>query len=218
MMLELNGIRKTYEGPGGEIRVLDGVSLHLDRGEFVAVQGPSGCGKSTLLLTCGGLLAPDEGKVTLAGKDVYGLSSEDRARLRAENMGFVFQQFHLIPYLDVMDNILIPCLAAAGRDASSHAKELLARFGLDNCRRYAAADLSVGERQRVGLARALLLGPKLLLADEPTGNLDADNSEIVLQALAEFAEAGGSVLLVTHDAEAASSAQRILNMADGAFA
>ena len=215
-VLELNGVGKTFAGPGGPVTALDGVSLSLNPGEFTVVQGPSGCGKSTLLLAAGGLLRPDRGTVRIGGQDVYALPPEDRSRLRAARLGFVFQQFHLVPYLDVLDNILVPTLAlppdAGLRD---RALGLAERFGLSARLRHVPAALSVGERQRTALARALLNRPRLLLADEPTGNLDPGNGRIVLDHLAAFARDGGAVLLVTHDADAAARAGRVLDMRDG---
>jgi ABC-type lipoprotein export system ATPase subunit len=198
------------------VRALDGVSLALEPGDFVVVQGPSGCGKSTLLLAAGWLLRPDQGAVRIDGQDVYDLSPEDRSRFRAARLGFVFQQFHLVPYLDVLDNILVPTLAlppdAGLRD---RALGLAERFGMTDRLHHVPAALSVGERQRTALARALLNRPALLLADEPTGNLDAENGRLVLEALAEFARNGGAVLLVTHDEDAGRFAQRRLRLQNG---
>jgi ABC-type lipoprotein export system ATPase subunit len=215
-VLELSGLGKSFAGPGGPVRALDGVSLALEPGDFVVVQGPSGCGKSTLLLAAGGLLRPDQGAVRIDGQDVYDLSPEDRSRFRAARLGFVFQQFHLVPYLDVLDNILVPTLAlppdAGLRD---RALGLAERFGMTDRLHHVPAALSVGERQRTALARALLNRPALLLADEPTGNLDAENGRLVLEALAEFARNGGAVLLVTHDEDAGRFAQRRLRLQNG---
>jgi ABC-type lipoprotein export system ATPase subunit len=197
---------------------VDGISLTVAPGEFVAVQGPSGCGKTTLLLAAGGLLQPSSGLVLVNGQDPYALSPEDRARFRAAHLGFVFQQFHLIPYLSVLDNVLAPCIALPPAGAGDRACELIAHFGLEDRALHVPAELSTGERQRVALARALLNRPKLLLADEPTGNLDRDNARIVLGYLAEFAKSGGAVLLVTHDAAAAEFAQRTLRLIEGRLA
>ena len=206
--LEIRDLVKQYPSPTGTVRALTGVSLQVAAGEFVAIQGPSGCGKSTLLLAAGGLLHPDSGQVQIAGLDLYQLSSEDRAKFRARHLGFVFQQFHLVPYLSVLDNVLAPTLACPIPEARSRAMELLERFGLQNRLHHVPEKLSIGERQRTALARALLNKPQLLLADEPTGNLDRDNADIVLNTLKEFADAGGAVLLVTHDINAATRAGR----------
>ena len=211
MLLDLRGASKTYHGGGGSVRALDGVSLAVDAGEFVAVQGPSGCGKTTLLLIAGGLLSPDAGQVLIAGADPYALPPDRRARFRAAHVGFVFQQFHLVPYLSVFDNVLAASLAGDATNARERAHELLARFGLTDRARHVPGELSTGERQRTALARALLNRPKLLLADEPTGNLDAENAEVVLGHLKDFSRTG-SVLLVTHDSRAVGFAQRVAKM------
>ncbi len=211
-MLEIRDLRKNYAGPEGEVRALDGVSLAVAAGEFIAVQGPSGCGKSTLLAVAGALLAPDAGTVRIAGGDPYALGADARARFRARHIGFVFQQFHLIPYLDVLENVLAPALAAPFADSEARARALIDRFGLTHRLRHVPAELSTGERQRAALARALLLRPRLLLADEPTGNLDQTSSEGVLRHLAEFAADGGAVLLVTHDPQAAAAARRVISL------
>ncbi len=215
MLLELNDITKSYTKSGSRIRAVDGVSLSLDSGQFVAVQGPSGCGKTTLLLVAGGLLHPDGGTVNLAGENPYTMSSEARARFRAKQIGFVFQQFHLVPYLSVRDNVLAPTLALGSADAPARAEELLERFGLTDRQHHTPGELSSGERQRTALARALLNQPKLILADEPTGNLDAENAALVLETLEEFTSTGGGVLLVTHDSSAAARANRIVNLQNG---
>src|SRR5947209_10398920 len=163
----------------------------------------------------GGLLAPDAGRIVVDGQDLYALSAEARARFRAAHLGFVFQQFHLVPYLSILDNVLTPSLALAVPDAEKRAHELIGRLGLSHRARHVPAELSTGERQRTALARALLNRPKLLLADEPTGNLDRDNAAAVLGYLAELAAAGGAVLLVTHDPAAAAIARIRVSMKEG---
>ncbi len=214
-LLEISDVRKRYRKSDAVVRALDGVSLAVDLGEFVVVRGPSGCGKTTLLLTAGGLLKPDGGRVSLDGRDPYGLSADARAGLRAATVGFVFQQFHLIPYLNVFENVLTPSLAVGGDRVRQRAAELLDRFGLSARAAHVPAELSTGERQRTALARALLNRPRLLLADEPTGNLDPDNAAVVLKHIAEFAQAGGAVLLVTHDEVAREHADRIIRLEAG---
>jgi ABC-type lipoprotein export system ATPase subunit len=211
-MLEIRELSKTYRGPAGAVRVLRGLSLEVAAGEFVAVQGRSGCGKTTLLLAAGGLLRPDAGSVLVAGQDLYTLAEEARARFRAGHIGFVFQQFHLIPYLSALDNVLSAGLALKVSDARARAEGLLAGLGLAERCRHVPAELSTGERQRTALARALLHRPRLLLADEPTGNLDRDSAATVLNHLADFARAGGAVLLVTHDPAAAARALRVIRL------
>jgi len=214
-VLELEHVCKSFRtSPNREVRAVIDVSLSLQPGEFVAVRGPSGCGKSTLMLIAGGLLAPDQGTVRVNGEAPYNLGVDARARFRAKWIGFVFQQFHLIPYLSVLDNVLAPALAVGNSDPA-RARELIAHFGLAHRVDHVPAQLSTGERQRTALARALLNRPQLLLADEPTGNLDPESADAVLGYLAEFAQQGGAVLLVTHDDHAASVAQRTALIRDG---
>lgn len=197
---------------------VDDVSVSVEAGEFVAVVGPSGCGKTTLLLVAGGLLRPENGEVSIDGTDPYSLSGEQRARFRAEQIGFVFQQFHLVPYLNVLDNVMAPALVTGETSARERAGILVERFGLADRLGHRPGQLSTGERQRVALARALLNEPRVILADEPTGNLDGDNSEQVLQALKTFADEGGAVLLVTHDPDAVAFAGRQVVLQGGQLA
>lgn len=215
MALQLKDVAKTYRSGGREVNALDDVSLQVEPGEFVAVQGRSGCGKSTLLLIAGGLLAPDRGTVRLHDAEPYAMSQEARSRWRAAQIGFVFQQFHLVPYLSVLDNVLTPSLAIDIPDAQQRARELLERFELAARSHHVPSELSTGERQRTALARALLASPQLVLADEPTGNLDRENADAVLDSLVEFARGGGAVLMVTHDPAAAARADRVFKMQSG---
>jgi len=214
-VLRATDLAKAYPGPGKTVRALDGATLQVAAGELVAVQGPSGCGKTTLLLAAGGLLRPDAGRVLIGGEDPYALPPEARARFRGAKVGFVFQQFHLVPYLSVLDNILAPTLARPVAGARERAADLARHFGLADRQDHVPAELSTGERQRTALARALLHKPALLLADEPTSNLDEASGKVVLGTLAEFAAAGGAVLLVTHDPRAAEYATRTLLMEGG---
>jgi len=214
-MLDVKNISKTYHKQNKEVRALDRVSLNVRSGEFVAVEGPSGSGKSTLLFAAGSLLAPDDGQILIDNQDVYALSADERARFRAERTGFVFQQFHLVPYLSVLENIQMPSLLTKAENRRQRAVELAERFGLTVRSGHVLAELSTGERQRTALARAFMNSPKVILADEPTGNLDRENAEIVIRSLAEFAEGGGAVLLVTHDAYAAKYASRTLRLEAG---
>lgn len=215
-MLILQDICKRYtKRDGQKVEALCHATLSVEAGDFVSIQGPSGCGKSTLLLVCGGLLSPDHGQVLLADTDVYAQSQNVRARLRARHIGFVYQQFHLIPYLSLRDNILSASLAHGSEQTKTHAQTLMARFGLEDRANELVPTLSIGERQRTALARALVCQPQLILADEPTGNLDPDNSELVLGALSEFAEAGGAVLLVTHDPTTSQYTNRHITMNEG---
>ena len=213
-MLNLSGVTRTFESGRQRVTAVRDVSLTIAAGEFVAITGPSGCGKSTMLMMAGGLLAPDSGSVEVNGTDLYRESPNDRARFRNQNIGFVFQQLHLVPYLTVLNNVRAPALVT-GSASKDRAMELLGEFGLSGRLSHRPGKLSVGERQRTALARAMLNEPKLLLADEPTGNLDAENSQLVLQHMRRFAEQGGAVLLVTHDPVAAEQADRIVTMRDG---
>jgi ABC-type lipoprotein export system ATPase subunit len=217
MLLQVEKVSKTYRGKSGDVCALTDVSLQLDAGEFVAVRGPSGCGKSTLLMTTGGLLGPDSGEILFEGKNPYKLSPNARAEFRGRSIGFVFQQFHLVPYLSVLDNVLAPSLAAASRSNGvlERAEKLVEHFGLSHRSDHVPAELSSGERQRTALARALLNEPKLLLADEPTGNLDGESADTVLGHLREFATNGGAVLLVTHDDRAVPYAERVIHLHEG---
>ncbi len=218
MLISLDHITKTYTGDAGPIVAVDDVSVSVEAGEFVAVVGPSGCGKTTLLLVAGGLLRPENGEVSIDGTEPDSLSGEQRARFRAEQIGFVFQQFHLVPYLNVLDNVMAPALVTGETSARERAGILVERFGLADRLGHRPGQLSTGERQRVALARALLNEPRVILADEPTGNLDGDNSEQVLQALKTFADEGGAVLLVTHDPDAVAFAGRQVVLQGGQLA
>ena len=204
-----------FDGPEGKVTALDEVSFSVSPGEFLAVRGPSGCGKTTLLLAAGGLQRPSAGQVSLDGQDPYALGSEMRSRMRASTIGFVFQQFHLIPYLTVRQNIMAPSLALPTKEAVQRTQELVSNFGLDDRAGHVPAQLSTGQRQRTALARALLNKPKIILADEPTGNLDEDNADIVFDYLDKYVSDSGCVLLVTHDARAAAHATKTLQMSQG---
>jgi len=217
-MLSVHNLSKSYPGPDGAVQALADVSLEVARGELVVVRGPSGSGKTTLLLAAGGLLAPDSGVVEVDGKKPYALDPDERAALRAAAVGFVFQQFHLVPYLSVLDNVLAPTLAGNVPDAGHRARELIEAVGLADRADHLPGALSTGERQRVALARAFLNRPALLLADEPTGNLDEQNAATVLKHLADFAGNGGAVLLVTHDVFAEELPHRTLHLKAGRLA
>jgi len=214
-MIELEGVSKVYRTAEGEVRALDDVTFQVAEGEFVAVRGPSGCGKSTLLMLVGGLALPTSGRVSVVGRDVGAMSSAERAAFRAQHVGFVFQMFHLLPYLNVLDNVLVAAPTDATPEVRDNGRELLNRFGLGDRLTHRPGELSAGERQRVAMARALLNRPKLLLADEPTGNLDPENAAAVLDLLASLDEHGVTILLVTHAEHAARYAQRTILLQDG---
>ena len=213
-MLVIEGVSKTYSRGDQTITALASVDLTVGEGEFVSLQGPSGSGKTTCLLIAGGLLNPDSGRVRLDGQDLLAMTRDRLASFRARNIGFVFQQYHLIPYLNVLENILAPEVAQGRGDSRARGRALAEQFGLEHRLDHLPAELSSGEKQRTALARALLFRPTVLLADEITGNLDLANAQIVLGHLKEYASAGGSVLLVTHDAEIASHAVRVEHLPD----
>ncbi len=212
-MIRLTDVSKVYHKNGREVRALAAINLEVAAGEFVAVRGVSGSGKTTLLLTVGGMVRPTTGQVMLDGVDLYSLSPPQRAQLRAGRIGFVFQMFHLLGYLNVLENVLSARLAG-GAGARSDAVELLDRVGLSDRLNHRPAELSTGERQRVAIARAMLNRPAVILADEPTGNLDPDSATVVMDHLAEFHRDGATILLVTHEHLAEQYAQRTVQMAD----
>jgi putative ABC transport system ATP-binding protein len=216
-MIHFQDVSKIYRTPDGPVHALSSVSMEVQQGEFVAVRGPSGCGKSTLLMIAGGLGMPSSGRVVVAGEDLPALSPAARARFRASRIGFVFQLFHLLPYLNVLDNVAAAASAAQASSARGRAAQLLEKFQLAHRLRHRPAELSAGERQRVAIARALINRPPLILADEPTGNLDAAAAAGVLGLLVGFHRQGGTVLLVTHQEKAASWAQRTVQLRDGAI-
>ena len=199
----------------GSVAALDGVSFTIEPGEFVAVHGPSGCGKTTLLHVLGALQKPSGGSLDIGQTNPYALSPRARARFRARNIGFVFQHFHLLPYLSVLDNVLAPTLATRVNNARTRATSLLEELGLAGRHQHVPSRLSAGEQQRTALARALITQPKLILADEPTGNLDHENATHVLDQLADYAKTGAIVLMVTHDEHTMKTAGRRIGMDQG---
>jgi ABC-type lipoprotein export system ATPase subunit len=211
-VLRINNLWKSYKKKDGAVSIFEGISFTIAPGEFVALRGSSGAGKSTLLLLAGGLLQPDSGKIEVACTPLSPLDADKRAIFRNKNIGFVFQEFHLVPYLTVVQNVMTA--SENGLNGQIRSAELLKRFGLSSRSTHYPSQLSTGERQRTALARALLNKPNLLLADEPTGNLDKENADQVLGYFREFANNGGSVLLVTHDDRAAAQADRTLTIAN----
>ncbi|MEL6884937.1 MAG: ABC transporter ATP-binding protein [Pseudomonadota bacterium] len=218
-VLELAGIAKTYnKGKPGAVTVLQGADLTLNAGEVVALVAPSGAGKSTLLHIAGLLDTPDAGTVTLAGQNLTGQSERQRTRARRSDVGFIYQFHHLLPEFSALENIVLPQLAAGAtpRDADARARDLLARVGLPDRADHRPAALSGGEQQRVAFCRALANGPRLLLADEPTGNLDPATSDQVFDVLmALVRDTGLSALIATHNLYLAARMDRILRMEHG---
>jgi putative ABC transport system ATP-binding protein len=216
-MIELHGIRKTYRQGGTEIRALDGIDLAIRPGEFVAIMGPSGSGKSTLLNVLGALDRPDAGRYRLGTDEVGELDDDAASSLRNRRIGFVFQSFHLLPRLTVLENVLLPQRYALQADlgAEQRARALLDRIGLGGRIDHRPGELSGGQLQRAAIARALLNEPALLLADEPTGNLDSKSATDVMALLTELNAAGQTLVMVTHDPEIAARAGRTIHLRDG---
>jgi putative ABC transport system ATP-binding protein len=215
--LTARGLAKTYRGDGIEVLALRGVDLDVEEGELVALMGPSGCGKSTLLHLLGGLDRPTAGSITLGDRRVESLSEADWAVLRRREIGFVFQFFNLVQTLTVAENVELPArlVGASRRDARRTREELLDRLGVSVRADALPSRLSGGQQQRVALARALVNRPRLLLADEPTGNLDSENAREVVALLRELGNEGQTVVLATHDPRVAASADRVLQLRDG---
>jgi putative ABC transport system ATP-binding protein len=209
-------VKQYRDGDGTEVRVLDGLSLDVADGDFVAVVGPSGSGKSTLLHLLGGLDVHYQGDVEVAGVKLSGLKDKELARFRNQHVGFVFQSFHLIPNLSAVENVLMPShFGAASVDARKRAEALLDRVGLLAKKDRSPVRLSGGERQRVAIARALFTGPRLLLCDEPTGNLDAATGAGVISLFQELHREGLTLLAVTHEERMSSAARRVLRLKEG---
>ena len=218
-VLRARGLRKSYGKGEGLVRAVDGVDLGIGAGETVAVMGPSGCGKSTLLHLLGGLDRPSGGEVSLNGRRIDDLGEKALARMRRTDVGFVFQAFHLMEELTAIENVELPALLA-GRSpwaARRRAEELLEQVGLTDRARFLPSALSGGQRQRVAIARALSNEPLVVLADEPTGNLDSAATLDVLRLFESLHDAGQTLVIVTHDARIAATAGRMISMRDGAF-
>ena len=218
-MIRCEEVTKIFRKNGSKITSLDRFTAEVAEGEFVAVRGPSGSGKTTLLLTLGGMQRPSDGLVQLAGRDLYALSPAERARLRSSEIGFVFQMFHLVPYLDLLGNVLLACPGKPSAEVRQRAGGLMDELGLADRASHRPGELSAGERQRLAVARALLNRPKLILADEPTGNLDSKTGGEVLDLLCELQrEAKLTMIIATHDDRVAARAHATLRLADGLIA
>jgi len=215
--LAARGVRKTFEAENAPVRALRGVDLSVGQGEFAALMGPSGCGKSTLLNLVAGLDTADEGEITVAGEAVTGRSEDDLARLRRRHIGLVFQFFNLLEGMTVLENVALPAVIAGRRRkmAETRAADLLDLLGIGDKARAVPGVLSGGQRQRLAIARALANEPTLLLADEPTGALDSEGGEEVIELLRRLHSGGQTIVLVTHDAGVAAAAGRVVRMRDG---
>jgi len=218
-VLRACGLHKDYGRQGGLVQAVNGVNLEVGRGETVAIMGPSGCGKSTLLYLLGGLDRPDAGEIWLDGQLMTQMSERQLARLRRESIGFVFQAFQLMDELTAVENVELPALLGgrSPRAARRRAEELLERVGLASRSRFLPTQLSGGQRQRVAIARALVADPALVLADEPTGNLDSAATMDVLRLFDSLHQAGQTLVIVTHDTRIAATADRMISMRDGSF-
>ena len=217
--IELDGIERVFHLGDSVVHALAGVDLRIDAGEYIAVMGPSGSGKSTLLNVLGLLDRPDAGRYRLEGRDVTTLSADEQARVRSRRIGFVFQSFHLVPRLSAAENIALPMVLAgvAPRERDARVRAALAGFGLADRAGHKPDELSGGQRQRVAIARATVMQPTMLLADEPTGNLDRATGDEVVRLLEQLNASGMTLLVVTHDAALGARARRRLLMEDGAI-
>lgn len=217
VLLELNSVVKRYRLGDEDISALDGVSLQVKQGEFVAIMGPSGAGKSTLLHVCSLLDNPTSGSIKLNGKDVSSEPEKRLARIRNKEIGFIFQQFNLLPKTSAVDNVALPLVYAGLPEGVRRARAtaMLQRVGLGERLENTRAQLSGGQQQRVAIARALVNEPSLIFADEPTGNLDSKSGSEIMQLLSQIHQDGGTVILVTHELDVADYAQRLIQVRDG---
>ncbi|TCK05281.1 ABC transporter ATP-binding protein [Phorcysia thermohydrogeniphila] len=223
-LVELRNVTKSYFQGELEVKVLKGISLSVERGEFVAIMGPSGSGKSTLMYILGCLDRPTSGEYYLDGKNVLELSDDELSQLRSRYIGFVFQAFYLVPYLSVLDNVMLPVEYLDSKyrrelfsktTPERRAREILERLGLSERLHFKPDQLSGGQKQRVAIARALINSPEIILADEPTGQLDSESGKAVMELLTELNKEGKTVIVVTHDKAVASYAKRIVRIKDG---
>ena len=219
-LIEMNSICKSYRNIGFETRVLEDVTLHIKEGEYVSLMGPSGAGKSTLMAIMGCLSQPTSGEYILDGEEVGTLNDRKLSRVRNEKIGFVFQAFHLLPGVTALENVILP-LVYAKRPPSNikeRARELLAKVGMEHRLHHTPGQLSGGEQQRVTIARSLINDPRIILADEPTGNLDSKNGIEIMKTFDNLIKEGKTIVLITHDLEVARHAGRIVSIRDGQIA
>jgi putative ABC transport system ATP-binding protein len=216
-LITTNDLWKTYVMGSEEIHALRGVSINIDKGEYVAIMGPSGSGKSTLMNLIGCLDTPTKGSYTLNGKEVGSMNDDELARIRNEEIGFVFQTFNLLPRATALHNVELPLVYAgvSGKDRQDRAKLALEKVELTSRASHRPNELSGGQRQRVAIARALVNNPSILLADEPTGNLDSKTGEEIMAVFARLHQAGNTIILVTHEADIAAHAHRVISIRDG---
>lgn len=216
-MLEMIDVHVNYSMRGESVKALDGITLTIEQGDFLAVVGPSGSGKSTFLQSLGGMLSPTKGEIRMDDTSLYDLSADQRASLRKKDVGFVFQTFNLLPYLTAKQNVQIPLMlnGETQEKQSQIALELLEKVGLSDRQNHKPSELSSGQQQRVALARMLANNPRLIFADEPTGSLDPETGKQVIEFLKELNSEGRTIVMVTHDPDAAAEASRCIRLVDG---
>ena len=219
-LIEMNSICKSYRNIGFETKVLKDVTLHIKEGDYVSIIGPSGAGKSTLMAIMGCLSQPTSGEYILDGEEVGKLNDRKLSRVRNEKIGFVFQAFHLLPGVTAMENVTLPLVYANNppRNIKERARELLTKVGLEHRLHHTPGQLSGGEQQRVTIARSLINDPRIILADEPTGNLDSKNGIETMRTFDNLIKEGKTIILITHDQEVAQHADRIISIRDGQIA
>lgn len=215
LVIKLSNIRKVYKTGDEDTVALDGIDLTVKQNEFVAIMGPSGSGKSTLMHILGLLDVPTSGQYLLNGVDVSKLNKNRQAEIRNQEIGFVFQQFNLLPRTTVLDNVMLPTIYSKVRDARARAEELIKKVGLGDRIKHKSNQLSGGQVQRVAVARALITGPSIILADEPTGNLDTKKSREIMKLFQEINNDGATIILITHEESIAKFAKRIIELEDG---
>lgn len=210
-MIEIIKLTKTYLSKEHKVNALDNISMNIGRGDFIVIRGSSGSGKTTLLLTLGAMLKPTNGNILFENEDIYSTNGKERNKFRAENIGFVFQMFHLLPYLTLLENVTVPTFG----NQKTEAEKMLNELGLGDRINHKPYALSAGEKQRTAVARALMNNPRIILADEPTGNLDPENTMEVINSLLKYQKNGGTVVIVTHGMEADEFADRIIILKNG---
>ena len=219
-LIEMNSIYKSYQSIGFQTEVLKNITLHIDEGDYISIMGPSGAGKSTLMAIAGCLSQPTSGEYILDGEEVGKLNDRKLSRIRNEKIGFVFQAFHLLQGVTALDNVILPLVYSRKHpsDINARAREVLAKVGLEHRLHHTPGQLSGGEQQRVTIARSLINDPQIILADEPTGNLDSKNGIETMKTFDKLVEEGKTVVLITHDLQVAKHADRVIAISDGEIA
>ena len=214
-MIEIQNVTKSFSKNGHEIMAVSDLSLTIEKGTFSVVYGKSGSGKSTLLMMIGGMMTPDNGRVVIDGSDLYMLSRGERNKFRKESVGFMFQRFHLLPYFTVYENIALPLAMNKVSDVDDKVSDITKMLGISDRMKHYPSELSIGQQQRVAMAKALVNNPDVILADEPTGNLDSENGNIVVDQLRSVAQSGKIVIAVTHDLSLLDCADNKIKIVDG---